>query len=88
MLWEAGPSQQLAGTAHVPMSHEVLAQVTAASRSFSTVKVAPFLMLGSLFGWSGFIFPSQPARKAFPEAWQAYGHGGLVAHCRIKLCVP
>lgn len=88
MLWEAGPSQQPAGTAHVPISQEVLAQVTAASRSFSTVKVAPFLMLWSLFGCSGFVFPSQPARKAFPEAWQACGHGGLVAHCRIKLCVP
>lgn len=86
MLWEASPSQQLAVTARVPtspwggMREVLLAQVAAASLGFPMGKMAPILVLGSLFGWSGFVFPSQPARKAFlsysrglagPWAWWA-----------------
>lgn len=71
MLWEACSSQQLAVTAHVPTSPQggirevLLAQVAAALLGFPMGKMTPFLVLGSLFGWSGFVFPSQPARKAF-----------------------
>lgn len=70
-VWEASPSQWLAVTTHVPTSpwgdtrEVLLAQVAAASLGFPVVEMTPFLVLGSLFGWSGFVFPSQPARKAF-----------------------
>lgn len=71
MLWEASPSQWLAVIAGVPtspwggMREVLLAQGTAASLGVPVGKMAAFLMLGSLFGCSGFVFPSQPARKAF-----------------------
>lgn len=58
----------------------LLAQVVAASLAFPMGEMTLFLVLGLLFGWSGFVFPSQPARKAFlsysrglagPRAWWA-----------------
>lgn len=86
MLWGASPSQRLTVTTGVPtspwggMREVLLAQVEATLLGFPMGKMTLFLVLGSVFGWSGFVFPSQPARKVFlsycrglagPWAWWA-----------------
>lgn len=78
---------------HFPLERHVrsaLTQVAAASLGFPMGEMIPFLVLGhSLAGVSFFSPHSLLERRFFPipESWQDHGHGGLVAHCRIKLSV-
>lgn len=68
-----------------------LTQVAAALLGFPMGEMTLFLVLGhSLAGVSLFSPHSLLERRFFPipESWQDRGHGGLVAHCRIKLFVP
>lgn len=95
-IWEASPSEPLAVTTRVslPLERHVrsaLTQVAAALLGFPMGEMTPFLVLGhSLAEVSFFSPPSLLERRFFPtpDSWQDCGHGGLVAHCRIKLFVP